>query len=97
MVNLIRRMAWRHYIPMAACLNTIYMGTNNELEKVLTTGEVARLVAVCKATILRWLRARLIEAPQFVRIGRMPMWSKRDYERALSPDSILQMDSVADQ
>ena len=54
-------------------------------EKPITTGEVARLLGVCKTTILRWIRVGFIPEPPFVQVGRVRvrMWMKSDLMRAL--------------
>ena len=55
------------------------------IEKPITTGEVARLIGVCKTTLLRWIRVGFLPEPPFVEIGRVRvrMWGKADLMRAL--------------
>ena len=61
------------------------MDAEPAIEKPFTTGEVARLIGVCKTTLLRWIRVGLLPEPPFVEIGRVRvrMWGKADLMRAL--------------
>src|SRR6202007_231664 len=67
------------------CTSTVCMDAEPAIEKPITTGEVARLIGVCKTTLLRWIRVGLLPEPPFVEIGRVRvrMWHKADLMRAL--------------
>ena len=42
------------------------MDAEPAIEKPITTGEVARLIGVCKTTLLRWIRVGFLSEPPFV-------------------------------
>ena len=67
------------------CTSTICMDAEPAAETPITTGEVARLIGVCKTTLLRWIRVGFLPEPPFVQIGRVRvrMWGKADLMRAL--------------
>ena len=39
------------------------MDAESAIEKPITTGEVARLIGVCKTTLLRWIRVGFLPEP----------------------------------
>ena len=53
-------------------------------ERIYSTQEVANLLGVHKATLLRWLYAGRIAEPKRTRFAKQDyrMWSKSDVERA---------------
>ena len=55
---------------------------NKSTETTFTTSEVAELLRISDATMLRWLKAEKI--PGFFRIGRRWLIRKSDYEAFIS-------------